>query len=199
MPNSAHIFTMKNTMEAYQFAHFCHKNQVRKYSGKPYIDHPARVASLIQTNVMFNKTMIDAAWLHDVMEDCNISHDNLWNYFGLDVADLVESLTNPSKKYPTLNRQKRKEIDREHIRNGSYSTQTIKLFDRYDNITEMLQDVQIGNIKSDFPKIYAQETLLLIEVFMQDIKEDFSKYIYYTEIAAKHFLKENKNENSITS
>ena len=77
--------------EAHEFAADCHRDQLR-LSGEPYITHPVAVARLVGELRMDVHT-VQAALLHDVMEDCGISRDQLASRFGADVANLVEGAT----------------------------------------------------------------------------------------------------------
>lgn len=115
-----------------------HQGQKRKYTGRPYIEHPARVAARL-TRIGCSDQVIAAAWLHDVLEDCPVSFQEL-NYqheMPLDVCLLVHLMTNPSKKYPNLNRAERKKMDLAHLKNAPREVRMIKLADRTDNLREL--------------------------------------------------------------
>ena len=77
--------------EAYEFAAECHDGQMRR-SGDPYIIHPVAVADLVAELHMDVHT-VQAALLHDVVEDCDVSHAEIASRFGGDVANLVEGAT----------------------------------------------------------------------------------------------------------
>lgn len=68
-----------------------HENQFRK-SGEPYVVHPILVAS-ITAFVSSDAIMIQAALLHDVVEDTEFGIEEVSSLFGNDVALLVEGLT----------------------------------------------------------------------------------------------------------
>lgn len=139
------------------FAQNAHYGQFRKDGYTPYFEHPKRVALMVTEYPSANKEMIAAAFLHDVMEDCGVTYENLKQMFGSPVADLVQWLTNPSKgsKEP---RAVRKTQDREHIKSAPLEAKVIKLFDRLDN----LQDAE--SLPSDFRKLYVKESEQLLEV-----------------------------------
>jgi (p)ppGpp synthase/HD superfamily hydrolase len=143
---------------AARFARLAHDGQLRKYSGFPYITHPARVASRV---MLFEEVLEDevvAAWLHDTIEDCGISYDNILAQFGKLSADLVLELTNPSKGCPkNTPREEKKLMDLAHTRTISDRAKRIKLVDRLDNCLE-LNDAPI-----DFIRLYNRETLRLID------------------------------------
>ena len=77
--------------EAYEFAEKAHDGQVR-LSGEPYITHPVAVTQLV-ADLRMDVPTIKAALLHDVVEDCGVTHDTLVKRFGQDVARLVEGAT----------------------------------------------------------------------------------------------------------
>ena len=75
----------------YRFAVECHDGQIRM-SGGPYIEHPLQTA-LFLADLHLDVTTISAALLHDVMEDCGVTYENLKVGFGEDVAKLVDGVT----------------------------------------------------------------------------------------------------------
>src|SRR5262245_49269024 len=89
------------------FARKAHEGQVRKYSGLPYIQHPARVAGEAALLDGADEEDVAAAWLHDVVEDTTVTLQAIREDFGDRVADLVDWLTNP-KKMDGENRAARK-------------------------------------------------------------------------------------------
>ena len=72
--------------------------QRRKYTNEPYIVHPEEVAKLV-TRYGGTENQIAAAWLHDVVEDTNITEDLIHQEFGDDIASLVCCLTDVSVPY----------------------------------------------------------------------------------------------------
>ena len=103
------------------------------------------------------EVMVVAAFLHDVVEDTPHTLDDIAAEFGADVAGLVAELTNPSKGM-TAPRQRRKQLDREHLAAVSREAQLIKLLDRIDNLREM------ADVPAAFRRQYCQESRLLAEV-----------------------------------
>ena len=77
--------------DAYEFAAEAHGEQ-RRRSGEPYIVHPVAVAQLV-ADLRMDVHTVQAALLHDVMEDCDVTREQLDCRFGGDVASLVEGAT----------------------------------------------------------------------------------------------------------
>ena len=76
---------------AYAYAAEKHEGQSRR-SGEPYITHPLSVA-LILTELEMDDATLAAGLLHDVVEDCGVSRDQLAGEFGEEIADLVDGVT----------------------------------------------------------------------------------------------------------
>ena len=139
--------------KAYEFAANAHREQ-RRASGEPYILHPLNVA-LILSNMGMDRDTIAAAILHDVIEDTNVSREQLKEHFGEDIALLVEGVTKLSKlpfrtstDYQVENLRKMFIVMAKDIR-----VILIKLADRLHNIRT------IGYLPVDKQKRIAKETI----------------------------------------
>ncbi len=80
---------------AFKFAYNLHKGQMRK-SGEPYICHPVAVADLLR-DLGGSSVMIAAGFLHDVVEDTEVTIEQIEELFGEEVRRLVEGVTKLSK------------------------------------------------------------------------------------------------------
>jgi GTP pyrophosphokinase len=80
---------------AFEFAYCLHEGQLRA-SGEPYICHPIAVAGLLR-DLGGSATMIAAGFLHDVVEDTEVTADEIEQRFGIEVRRLVEGVTKLSK------------------------------------------------------------------------------------------------------
>lgn len=149
---------MSKIIQAAQFAAKAHAGQVRKYTGRPYIEHPMRVAGRACLIPFFGPDQIAAAWMHDVLEDCpGVEIPAIfppWCYL------TICELTNPSKRHPELNRSERKSMDRQHLAKVSRDAKIIKLIDRIDNLNEM------SGADTGFIRLYCEESQSLAEVLV---------------------------------
>lgn len=143
------------------FAKAAHESikQRRKYTGDAYIEHPIAVAKIVQS-VAHTEEMIAAALLHDTVEDTSITLDEIHRVFGIEVASLVEMLTDVSRASDG-NRAVRKAIDREHTAKASSAAKTIKLADLIDNSRSIVEH------DKKFAKVYLREKALLLEVLRE--------------------------------
>lgn len=117
---------IKVIQKAYLFAQEKHEGQFRK-SGEPYITHPLNVA-LILTTVYADYETLCAGLMHDVLEDCDCTTEEMENEFGRNVTKLVQGVTKLSKIH--------------------FSTENEYLIDYYKKIiVGMSEDVRVIIIK----------------------------------------------------
>ena len=81
--------------QAYDFAKEKHGEQLRK-SGDPYYSHPVQVAVLLAA-LQLDQCTVMAGLLHDTVEDCDVSLEEIDQRFGNDVAELVDGVTKLGK------------------------------------------------------------------------------------------------------
>ena len=157
----AMLATTPLELKAMAFASGAHAsiNHVRKYTGEPYINHPAAVVELVRS-VPHTPEMLAAAWLHDTVEDTGVSLGLIEQEFGSEVASIVEMLTDVSCAHHGL-RAHRKQIDREHTAKASPSAKTIKIADLIDNTRSIVAR------DPKFAEVYLAEKRLLLEVLRE--------------------------------
>lgn len=147
---------MKMVRAAYNFAAVAHKDQKRK-TGEPYIIHPIAVARIVAEEMGLGANPVMAAFLHDVIEDCSYTIDDIRERFGDDVAFLVGVVTKQKKaKY-----DKSKQVDnfRQILSSVQFDVRAIlvKLADRLHNmrtLSSMRPDKQM-KIASETDYFYA--------------------------------------------
>ena len=141
---------------ARRFAEKAHGDQKRKYTNEPYITHPVTVSVLLR-DFGFDEYVQAAAMLHDVVEDCGVSLNEIRDLFGTKVALLVEEVTDVSRPEDG-NRAIRRAKDLDHLAKASPQGQSIKLADLIDNTSSI--------VKHDpgFARIYLKEKEDLLDV-----------------------------------
>ena len=134
--------TLSTILSAATFAADKHKNQKRKGSdGQPYINHPLEVAKLLVSIGKVEDTdVIVAGLLHDTVEDCGVTHDELVESFGPRVADLVAEVTDDK----SLPKAERKRMQVEHAPHLSHGAKQIKLADKISNIRDVTNNPPEG-------------------------------------------------------
>ena len=141
------------------YATFMHRGLVRE-DNTPYIEHPKRVASYIESlNIEDSDNLIYAALLHDTIEDTDASYKEIEILFGKDIADLVLEVTTDDKekaKVGKLNYLKDK------VLNISDKALILKLSDRLDNVRDLI------NANKNFQIKYSNETYELISHLIQN-------------------------------
>jgi len=143
-------------VESKMFATAAHAavGQKRKYSGDDYIVHPQRVAAIVERHGGSDE-MVAAAWLHDTVEDTDVTLELITKTFGYEIASIVEGLTDVSLPSDG-NRAKRKSIDRMHSASASTEAQFVKCADIIDNSWDIAEN------DLSFAKVYKSEVFLLL-------------------------------------
>jgi (p)ppGpp synthase/HD superfamily hydrolase len=131
-------------------------DQRRKYTGDPYIVHPAEVVDIL-LQVKHSDEMLAAAWMHDVLEDTRVTADLMLQEFGSEITDLVLWLTDVSKPADG-NRAARKAKDRLHSAAAPAAAQTIKLADMISNTRSIVEH------DPNFSVVYLKEKALLLDL-----------------------------------
>ncbi|MEZ8141224.1 bifunctional GTP diphosphokinase/guanosine-3',5'-bis(diphosphate) 3'-diphosphatase [Enterovibrio norvegicus FF-454] len=139
--------------QAYLVARDAHEGQSRS-SGEPYIIHPIAVARILAEMRLDHETLM-AALLHDVIEDTDVTKEDLQQRFGDTVADLVDGVS----KLDKLKFRDRKEAQAENFRKMIMAMAhdirviLIKLADRTHNMRTL------GALRPDKRRRIARETL----------------------------------------
>lgn len=144
---------------AYEFSARAHEGQMRKYTGEPYIVHPCEVMQILIDSVPNASTeMLCAALLHDTVEDCGVTLEEIREQFGPVVEDLVFWLTDPPTVAGGPNRAARKAMTRERYAIAPSEAQTIKCADIISNTST------IAEHDPDFAVVYLSEVRALLDV-----------------------------------
>jgi GTP pyrophosphokinase len=148
---------IENVRRAYRFADQAHLGQLRK-NGDPYITHPIAVAvQCAQWKLDAHALM--AALMHDAMEDCGVTKQELIEGFGSVVADLVDGLTKLEKLEFGTREQNQAESFRKMLVAMARDMRVIliKLADRTHNMRTMgdMPRSKWGRISRETLEIYA--------------------------------------------
>lgn len=151
---------MSLAYEAMMFAREVHAAQVRKYTGNPYTDHLAEVAGIVATlagELMERPAVVIAtAWLHDCIEDQDVSPAEIARRFGPEVQAGVLALSD----LEIGNRAERKAASRKRLAAAPWWVQTIKVADLISNTSSIVQH------DPKFAAVYLEEKRLLLDVLL---------------------------------
>jgi GTP diphosphokinase / guanosine-3',5'-bis(diphosphate) 3'-diphosphatase len=122
-------------LEAISFAADRHRNQRRKDAeASPYINHPIALATLLATTGgVEDVVVLQAAILHDTIEDTETSVNELAERFGNDVASIVLEVTDDK----LLPKAERKRLQVEHASHRSEEAALVKLADKTCNLRDV--------------------------------------------------------------
>ena len=175
-----HVDT-KLIMRAYNYAVNLHGDQKRK-SGEPYIIHPLDVAYILADIGLDDKTVC-AALLHDVVEDTDVTDNDIKRDFGVEIAQMVAGVTKLSNMmFTSIEEQQAEDYRKMFLAMGKdIRVILIKLADRLHNMRTLKflkRDRQIANAKETM-ELYAPLANRLGLYSLKWELEDLSfKYLY---------------------
>ncbi len=185
--------------KAFDVAVDAHKDQRRK-SGEAYIFHPIAVAKIVASEIGLGATSIAAALMHDVVEDTEITVEDIEKMFNKKIAQLVEGLTKIAQVQKEMNISLQAENFRKMLLtlNDDVRVILIKLADRLHNMQTMDSMAEHKQVKiaSETLYIYAPLAhrlgLYNIKTKLEDLGLKYTEPQVYKDIVSK--IKETKEE-----
>lgn len=185
--------------KAFDVAVEAHQDQRRK-SGEAYIFHPIAVAKIVAGEIGLGATAIAAALMHDVVEDTDITVEDIEKLFNPKVAQLVGGLTKIAQVQKDMNISMQAENFRKMLLtlNDDVRVIIIKLADRLHNMQTMesMADYKQVKIASETLYIYAPLAhrlgLYNIKTQLEDLGLKYTEPAVYNDIVSK--IKETKEE-----
>ena len=185
--------------KAFDVAVDAHKDQRRK-SGEAYIFHPIAVAKIVAGEIGLGATSIAAALMHDVVEDTDITVEDIEKMFNPKIARIVDGLTKIAKVKTDQEISMQAENFRKMLLtlNDDVRVILIKIADRLHNMQTMesMVDYKQAKIASETLYIYAPLAhrlgLYNIKTQLEDLGLKYTEPSVYNDIVSK--MKESKEE-----
>ena len=186
--------------KAFDLALEAHKPMRRK-SGEPYIYHPIAVAKIAAEEIGLGTTSIVCALLHDVVEDTEITLEEIEAQFGSKVANIIDGLTKISGVFDTSSPQA--ENFRKMLLTMANDVRVIliKLCDRLHNMRTLEHMSDKGQLKiaSETTFIYAPLAhrlgLYAIKTELEDLSLKYTQPTLYQDLKQKlSATKEQRNK-----
>ena len=177
--------------KAYEFSDRAHAGQ-KRFSGEPYVEHCLEVAFILAEQHM-DSTTIAAGLVHDVVEDTEITIDEVRREFGDEVADLVDGVT----KIGSVEFTSREELQVEYFRKMLLTMARdirvilMKLADRLHNMRtlESLPDEKRRRIAQETRDVYCPLAhrfgVNRIKIELEDLSLKYLEPEVYFDLASK--------------
>ena len=171
----------KLIMKAYNLAEEKHHNQYRK-SGESYIIHPLNVAYIL-AEIGLDDSTICAALLHDVVEDTDVTDNDLRKEFGDEIADMVAGVTKLSEvNFSTIEEQQVEDYRKMFLAMGKdIRVIILKLADRLHNmrtLKHLSRERQIANSKETMELYAPLANRLGLYSLKWELEDLAFKYLY---------------------
>ncbi len=200
---SGNNYDVKKIQRAYELAEKSHNDQ-KRLSGVPYILHPTSVACIVAQFGMDTESII-AALLHDVVEDTEITLEQVRKNFGKDVANIVDGVTKISK----IKLYSREEQQAENVRkmliamSNDIRVIIVKLADRLHNMRtiECMPEQKRRDKSRENMEVYAPIAHRLgmkaVKEELEDLSLRYLDPIGYSEIEEAILLQESERDKFI--
>lgn len=151
------------------FAAEAHKFQKRKSDGSSYICHPFRVMNILLDAGCLDINTLKAALLHDVVEDTDVTLEEIKEKFGKTVSSIVSEVSNEKG----LTKLQRKMNAVERCRKMSKSAKLVKLADKIDNCRDLIENPIAGWTKIEIDGYIALSWICIKEMNIKRVSDGF--------------------------
>lgn len=186
--------------KAYKFAEEHHRGQ-KRLSGEDYIIHPLNVAYIL-ADLQLDDATICAALLHDVVEDTDVTNEDIIKNFGKEIAEMVAGVTKLGKiQYVTIEEEQVENYRKMFLAMGKdIRVILIKLADRLHNmrtLSNLKRDRQIANAKETMDLYAPLANRLGIYSLKWELEDLGFRYLYPEEYRELVLSIEKKREERI--
>lgn len=148
---------------AASFAARAHAYQRRDDLGDAYFTHLAEVAEAVAACEPFDVFLVSAAFLHDTVEDTEVTMDDIVRLFGPETAAIVAEVTDA----PETPQDAKHVLQAEQMKTASRSARLIKLADKTSNVRELVvARTRFGKTgpKKKHMRLYLENARLVVDV-----------------------------------
>ena len=132
----------KLTIKALEYAALNHKDDVRKGTATPYIVHPVEVAMILKESSLAEE-IVAAGILHDILEDTNVSPEEIRSEFGEEILRLVLGASEKLENRDDRSWRKRKEHTINYLKDeADFKIKLIACADKLSNARSTLRDLE---------------------------------------------------------
>lgn len=183
--------------KAFEFAELHHRPKTRKvYPYLPYITHPIAVADIVVNEMGFGSTLACAALLHDVVEDCEVTIDEISMRFGKDVATIVDGVTKLKKAASTTTKSPQEENFKKFAQKmwNDKRIAYLKIADRLHNmrtmegISENERMIKAAEVHEVYAPIAKKFGLYNIKNELEDLSFKYRQHEEYEKIEQEMLL-----------
>ncbi len=141
-----------------------HSGMMRNDGVTPYSKHLEDVTNRLKSLGVIDEELLCAGWLHDIIEDTDMTFDNLYEQFGSRVAVLVSSLS----KDMSLPKKQRELLYVKQLKEASFDAKLIKLCD----ISANLSDLKNWNTSKSKKLRHVRQIRLYLTIIKNDVLDN---------------------------
>jgi hypothetical protein len=165
MNNSENSYSLSDTIN---WVSMIHRNQVRKGTEMPYVSHVFGVSALLMTHGIIDEDIIKTALLHDVVEDSDVTLEDIENMFSKKISNYVDLLSEDK----STSWEHRKQYSIRHIKEMPMEAKWVKLADKVNSLEMMYSEVRSSGIDwNKFNRGYVYQKWFYSR-FFQEIRKD---------------------------
>jgi len=163
----------KLIIKALEYSAVKHRGYNRKGGDIPYIVHPVEVAMILKENFLTEEVIV-AGLLHDLLEDTEVSKEEIREEFGEDILKLVVGASEKLENREDQSWQERKNHTVDFLKNEAcFKIRVISCADKLSNIKSMIRDLEDEEAKTFWNKFNAgrEKQKWYYESLMESLKE----------------------------
>lgn len=167
-----------------------HRGQIRKKDGSPYFIHPYSVVKILKRNGYKKEDILVIAYLHDTVEDTDLTLDEIKNVFGDYISKSVYDLSRNKGEIDIKTGKIPEKVYRNRILNSNDDVKRVKLADMIHN-TSTLDALSYSSIEKkiiDSYEFYIPLGKYVANKMVKNLESNIKKY-FNLDLAERKYLK----------